>query len=254
MTADEFLPYLPQLRRFARLLTGDQVAGDWLLASVLQTLIGAPGRLRGDVPTRAALYSLLLNAFDRSRTVIVPPPARSTAIQNRLQAIVPSARRVFLLVTVEQFSLVEAADILSMTPQQVAVLLDEAGAEIARQIATRVLILEDEPSMALMLETILEEMGHTVVGRASTGDEARRIFAREKPGLVLADIQLADGSSGIAAAADILAISDTPIIFVTAFPDRLLADGQPQPTSVLKKPFRAEHVKAIVCQTLFLRS
>lgn len=255
MTTDEFLPYLPQLRRFARLLSGDQVAGDWLLASVLQTLIGAPSRLRRDVPVRAALYSLLLDVFDRSRTVIVPPPARSTAIQKRLQAIAPSARRVFLLVTVEQFSLADAADILSTTPQQVAAFLEDAGAEIARQIATRVLIVEDEPLIAHLLETILEDMGHKLVGQASTRDEACRIFAREKPGLVLADIQLADGSTGIAAAQEILGLADTPIIFITAFPERLLADGRrPQPTSVLPKPFRAEDVKAVVSQTLFLRS
>jgi hypothetical protein len=68
---------------------------------------------------------------------------------------------------------------------------------------------------------------------------------------VLADIQLADGSSGIEAVNDILGISGVPIVFITAYPERLLTGERPEPTFLITKPFAPENVKAITSQALF---
>jgi len=73
----------------------------------------------------------------------------------------------------------------------------------------------------------------------------------ERPDLVLADIQLADGSSGIDAVRDILAAYTAPVIFITAYPDRLLTGARPEPTFLISKPFQTETVQAAVSQALF---
>ena len=71
------------------------------------------------------------------------------------------------------------------------------------------------------------------------------------PGLVLADIQLADGSSGLDAVNEILTEIEVPVIFITAFPERLLTGEKPEPAFLITKPFRPEAVKAAISQALF---
>ena len=74
---------------------------------------------------------------------------------------------------------------------------------------------------------------------------------KERPGIVLADIQLADGSSGIDAVNEILEKDALPVIFITAYPERLLTGERPEPTFLVTKPFREETVKALISQALF---
>jgi len=76
----------------------------------------------------------------------------------------------------------------------------------------------------------------------------------KRPGLVLADVQLADGSSGIDAVSDILGEFDVPVIFITAFPERLLTGERPEPTYLISKPFQPENVKAAISQALFFHT
>ncbi|MCT6872054.1 MAG: response regulator, partial [Bartonella sp.] len=121
------------------------------------------------------------------------------------------------------------------------------------QVATRILIIEDEPLIALDIEQMVESLGHQVVGIARTRNEAVAIFNQEKPGMVLADIQLADNSSGIDAVNDILKTSTVPVIFITAFPERLLTGERPEPTFLVTKPFNPDMVKALISQALFFQ-
>ena len=86
---------------------------------------------------------------------------------------------------------------------------------------------------------------------ARTRDEARVAVQSREPGLVLADIQLADGSSGVDAVNDILKTASVPVIFITAFPERFLTGQRPEPAFLVTKPFRAETVKAVISQALF---
>ena len=131
-------------------------------------------------------------------------------------------------------------------------LVDEAGRELAADMATEILIIEDEPLIAMDLEALVEGLGHNVIGVARTRTEAIKIAGEGKrPGLILADIQLADGSSGLDAVRDILAMFEVPVIFITSFPERLLTGKRPEPTFLITKPFQRSTVKAAISQALF---
>ena len=159
-----------------------------------------------------------------------------------------------LLTTLEGFDPIDAGLIMSLDAGDVNRLADEAFREIERETTTGVLIIEDEPLISFQLEALVTSLGHTVCGTAATREEARACVAKHQPGLVLADIQLADGSSGIDAVKDILADMDIPVIFITAFPERLLTGERPEPTMLITKPFLENTVKAAISQAMFLNS
>ena len=145
----------------------------------------------------------------------------------------------------------EIGIILSKNQTETGALLDEASRSIVNQVATDVMIIEDEPIIAMDLEALLESLGHRVTGIARTEKEAIHLASSKRPGLVLADIQLADGSSGIDAVNKILLNIDVPVIFITAFPERLLTGEKPEPAFLITKPFMPDMVKAVVSQALF---
>ncbi len=113
------------------------------------------------------------------------------------------------------------------------------------------LIIEDEPIIALDIEGMVRDLGHDVTGVARTHRGAVALVKSKTPGLVLADIQLADGSSGLDAVNEILTEIEVPVIFITAFPERLLTGEKPEPAFLITKPFRPEAVKAAISQALF---
>lgn len=249
--AESIAPHLPHLRRFARLLTGNQQAGDGAVARVLQIIAAEPARFP-QLPPRLGLYQCFLETLTRRHRDTGPTPGLigDTAARS-LAALTPEGRQAFLLVSVEGFNASEAACILEMSERRIDELLKEAGAEIGRQIATNVLIVEDEPLIALDLQHILEGLGHKVSSIARTHKDALKAALTTKPGLVIADIRLADGSSGLDAVNDILRSFAVPVVFVTAFPEKLTTGNGPEPTFLIPKPFREGAVKAIVSQVLF---
>jgi CheY-like chemotaxis protein len=151
----------------------------------------------------------------------------------------------------EEFSVPEISAMLDIPADHVQRLLAQAAREITAHLSSRVLIIEDEPIIAMDLEALVNELGHTVTRVARTHREAAAAIADQPPGLVLADIQLADGSSGLDAVKEILAEHAVPVVFITAFPERLLTGERPEPTFLITKPFRKETVKAIISQALF---
>ena len=163
----------------------------------------------------------------------------------------PRPRQAFLLRTVEGFTAEQVAQIMSISRAEAEDLVKAAGIEIAQQGATDVLIIEDEPIIALDIETLVEELGHHVCGVARTRTEAVAAAIAKKPGLVLADIQLADGSSGLDAVNDILNAFDVPVIFITAYPERLLTGDRPEPAFLITKPFQPDALRASISQALF---
>jgi len=187
--------------------------------------------------------------------VLVPEPVSPFAWEQRasinLATVSPLARQAFLLVSVEGFRPEEAAEVLDVSIDKVGGLLDRASQEISRQVATDIMIIEDEPLIAIDIEQMVESLGHRVTGIARTRDEAIALYKKTRPSMVLADIQLADGSSGIDAVNDILKTSAIPVIFITAFPERLLTGERPEPTFLVTKPFNPDMVKALISQALF---
>jgi DNA-directed RNA polymerase specialized sigma24 family protein len=243
----------PYLRRFARALTGAQSEGDGLVQTMMEGLLAGTVRLASDLSLRAALYRALLATW-RSRTAHGGGGAGELGADQRLQTLDPERRAALLLVAMEAFDTAEAAQILEITQEALDNRLVEAQAELEQELATDVLIIEDEPIIALDLTRLVRELGHKVVGAAATRDEAVAMALQHRPGLVLADIRLADGSNGMDAAADILQSLDVPVIFITAFPEHLLTGERPEPAFLITKPFREEAVKALIGQALFFHT
>jgi CheY-like chemotaxis protein/DNA-directed RNA polymerase specialized sigma24 family protein len=248
-------PQLPFLRRYARSLTGSQQSGDAYVAAVLETLVADPSSFPTDIDPRVALYrvfSRIWNSLDSNhRAGPVPAQKSMPLIDRRIEMLMPVPRQAFLLVAVERFSPDEAAAILEKPLAELEADLTEAGREIADQVATDVLIIEDEPLIAFDLEALVKGLGHEVTSIARTRGEAVAAIQQRRPGLILADIQLADGSSGLDAVRDILAGLEVPVIFITAYPEKVLTGLRPEPTFLIPKPFNPETVRTIISQALF---
>ena len=246
-------PHLPYLRRFARALAGTQAAGDAYVAATLEVLIEDQSLFDTKLDPRVALFRTFAGLWN-SVGVNLKPEMQTGALtpaDRKLESITPLPRQAFLLSAVEGFSAPDIASILGIDEDEVMELIDQAGREIAAQVATDVLVIEDEPMIAMDLESIVEGLGHKVMGVARTHAEAVKAIAHEKPGLVLADIQLADGSSGLDAVNEMLGSFQVPVIFITAYPDRLLTGERPEPAFLITKPYQPDTVKAIVSQALF---
>ncbi len=240
----------PYLRRYARALTGSQAHGDALVQAAMERLLGGEMRLDPDVPLRPSLFRVLHQVWLASPDGPRATTAASTA-DARLQTLSPDRRACLLLVAMEGFPTAEAAIVLDITPKACEQRLIEAQAEIETQLRTEVLIIEDEPIIALDLTRLVRELGHSVTGVAATHGEAMAAARERRPGLLLADIRLADGSSGMDAASEILRLYDIPVIFITAFPEHLLTGDRPEPAFLITKPFREDAVKALIGQALF---
>jgi len=249
--AKDIAPHLPYLRRFARALSGSQASGDSYVVATLEALVADPAIFAQGLPPRIGLYKLFVALWSAVPINAAPgTPARGPAERN-LDALTPRSRQAFLLRTVEGFSLEDVATIMGVDTAKASDLLSIAGREIAEQVVTDVMIIEDEPVIALDIESLVTELGHSVTGIARTHKEAVALAREKRPGLVLADIQLADGSSGLDAVNEILTLFDVPVIFITAYPERLLTGEKPEPAFLITKPFQPEMVKATVSQALF---
>jgi len=248
-------PHLPYVRRYARALTGDQKVGDAYVRVTLEALAAGDMTLDASMSPRVALYHVFHAIWRSSGAQLEPrsedtqPSADDATI--RIMRIAPRSRQAFLLTALEGFTPSEAAQILEADFAEVEQLISTAQREIDAELATDVLIIEDEPVIAADIEALARELGHNVTDIAATRTEAIEAAARRRPGLVLADIQLADGSSGIDAVKEILGHLDVPVIFITAFPERLLTGERPEPTFLITKPFQPETVKAAIGQALF---
>jgi len=251
-------PHLPYLRRYARALTGSQSSGDAYVRAALTAVLAGKSELSQDLPPRVALYRLFhviwsssASQFDQEVHADV---VKQLTPEERLRSLSSADRAALLLTAVEGFSLNEAGKILGESPEEVEQAIVQAQAAIERQLASRVLIIEDESIIALDLENLVAELGHKVVGSAATKDEAVTKARTQKPGLVLADINLGEGGSGIDAVTEILRTFDIPVIFITAYPERLLTGERPEPTYLITKPFLPETVQATIGQALFFHS
>ena len=247
-------PHLPYLRRYARLLSGSQASGDSYVRASLTALLQGDQALEAGVAPRVALYRLFHGIWSSSGehyddSVVEMDPAANA--ESRLRSLSAPSRAALLLTAVESFSVPEAATILDIGSEEVERAMGEAQHAIDEQLASRVLIIEDEPVIALDLENLVTELGHKVVGTAATRDEAVSKALSERPGLILADINLGEGGSGIDAVSRILESFDVPVIFITAYPEKLLTGERPEPTYLIAKPFLPETVQATVGQALF---
>lgn len=246
--------HLPLLRRYARALTGNQASGDAYVAAMLEALLQDGAVLDESKGARAGLFRLFTKIWNsvsiNENADVVPLHARP---EQRLSNITPLPRQVFLLLSLEGFSEGEVAFILDCDVKDVRNYSEMAGRELAAEIATDVLIIEDETFIAMDLESLVKNLGHNVIGVARTHKDALDIVRRKTPGLILADIQLADGSSGLDAVNEMLKTFEVPVVFITAYPERFLTGERPEPAFLISKPFQPAMVSAVASQALFFQ-
>jgi CheY-like chemotaxis protein len=244
--------YLPLLRRYARALTGNQVSGDAYVAATLEAAVADPAILHESQGVRVGLYRLFTKIWN---SVPVNGHAggggRISPGERKLNGIAPWPRQAFLLLAVEDFTEANAARVLDVDVATLRGLVEQSGRELAAEIATNVLIIEDDTLIAMELETLVEGLGHQVLGVARTRAEALSLTKKTQPGLILADIQLADGSSGLDTVNELLTAFEAPVIFITAYPERFLTGERPEPAFLIAKPFQPATVSAIASQALF---
>ncbi|HIG22235.1 MAG TPA: response regulator [Henriciella marina] len=235
--ADNLERELPYLRRYARAVTGSSQRGDALVEVAIASLISEQGpavdRLGFFTKLETAIRDTLPEATDAAGS---DPASRS--------------RRALLLTAMEGFPVSETATILGCETDEVGELMVEAENELTRSLQTTVFVMEDEPLVAAHISQIVSELGHEVVGQAVTRDQAIERCRALKPNLLLADVQLADGSSGAEAATIITEELGIPVVFITAYPQKLLMGREGEPVYLIPKPFRPDMVKAVVSQAL----
>ena len=249
---------LPYLRRYARALTGSQESGDKFVRATLEAALAdealKASMAEGRVPLYRAFTTLWRSATSGTSDTNGASGLHEGNAQARLSSITPINRQALLLTTLEEFQPHQVGEILGVSGEEVSTLVEKAIKEIDREASTSVLIIEDEPLISMQLEDLVKSLGHEVFATAATRTQAQEAVSNGKPGLVLADIQLADGSSGLDAVDDILELGDVPVVFITAYPERLLTGDRPEPTYLVTKPFREQTVRSTMSQALFFNS
>ncbi len=223
MDADRaaLLRALPYARRYARALTGSQQHGDALVAEALRCLM-AVALPAGEGALRVALYGAISDA---------------APYEDAGQEMTSVQRKLLLLTALEELTLADAARVVRLELEIAEHELRASRDRLRAGAAARVLIIEDEPIIALDIQELVERCGHSVVGIAATEAEAVEIARRDPPSLVLADINLGAGGDGANAVARIMRHISVPVIFVTAYPERLLTGEVVEPAFVITKPF-----------------
>ncbi|PWC56831.1 response regulator [Azospirillum sp. TSO22-1] len=252
--ARQLQSHLPYLRRYARALTGATDRGDDLVTSCVEVAMMAPTRFGLDNDSRVPLYALLNLLFDEDgaegaggRPVPSPHP-----IERALSRLPEGERRVYLLVALEDLSLTEVGQVLHIAPAEAAQRLTTARNAVRNALTQRVLVVEDNPILALEIGTLVTDMGHVVCGTAANEREALELAEAERPTLALLDVRLADGDNGIAVARALRQQKALRTIFVTAFDDELLERDARHLGQVVRKPFTADAVRAAIARAVFM--
>ncbi len=257
--SDMIAPELAYLRRYARALTGSQGTGDNYAAATLEAILQDPSIFQRDIGPKVALF----NAFHKIWSTAGAPTADTEDPRSRMESaaldhmvgLTNNTREALLLSTIEGFSFEEVGVIMGIDADEASSLVDIAIVEMEKSMSGHVMIIEDEAIIAMDIHSIVSEMGHHITGIARTRSSAVELGAKERPDLILADIQLADNSSGIDAVNDLLGqFGDIPVIFITAFPERLLTGDKPEPAFLIAKPYSEEQVRSAVSQAMFFAS
>lgn len=247
---------LPYLRRYGRALTGNQDSGDGLAAATIEALLLDDKALAAEGSPKVALFRAFHLVWSSAGAPLGEPDTRLSArAQAHMANLTPNSREALLLHVIEGFALGDIATIMECDENEAERLVSAALREMQHSVEGRVMVIEDEAIIAMDIVDIVRGIGHRVTGTARTRDGAVKLALRERPDLVLADIHLADNSSGIDAVKDILThFPEVPVIFITAYPERLLTGERPEPAFVITKPFTEEQVRSAVSQAMFFSS
>ena len=255
-TTAEISKALPFLRRYARALTGAQVSGDNYAAATLEAILSDRSALEGAADVKTALFRTFHGIWvSTGAPVEIDEDDLKAKAQRHLSKLTPNTREALLLHTVEEFPYPNVAEIMQIDEGEAKELVGIARTEMSNSISGKVMIIEDESIIAMDIEALVTDMGHRVTGIARTHAQAVDLARQEMPDLILADIQLADNSSGIEAVNEVMSdLGRCPVIFITAFPERLLSGERKEPAFLIAKPYSQEQVRSAVSQAMFFSS
>ena len=247
---------LPYLRRYARALTGNQGTGDRYAVATLEALLEDPQAIVDANSAKIALFRAFHLVWSSAGAPLGQADTElSRRAQNHMASLTTNSREALLLFAIEGFGHDEISRIMQIEPDEASRLIEAAKREMLDSVTGAVLVIEDEAIIAIDIQGIVIDMGHRVTGIARTRTTAVDLASRDRPDLILADIQLADKSSGIDAVKDILEqFDDVPVIFITAFPERLLTGQRPEPAFLIAKPYTEDQVRSAVSQAMFFSS
>jgi DNA-directed RNA polymerase specialized sigma24 family protein/CheY-like chemotaxis protein len=256
--ARRLMAQLPYMRRYGRALTGSTTRGDDLVTRAVEAALTEPDRYQLDTDdepaTRRRLYTLLNELFDADTGTAgtsVSHTEPGHPIEAALSSLPEQERRVFLLVSLEELSTPQAADVMGLPADEARDALGRAQNAMREQLVANILIVEDDAIIAYDLTETVLGMGHKVCGTAATMEEALAAAAANQPSLALMDLRLAHGGSGITTAQALRETRALPIIFVTAFAEELKQRGLDYLGPVIKKPFTREQIERAITQAVF---
>lgn len=247
---------LPFLRRYARALTGSQQSGDRFAATTLEALLTDRSIFETASSHKVALYGAFHSIWS---SLGAPMASGETGLgaqaQVHLSRLTENTREALLLNTIEEFQIAEVAEIMQIEESEAVELLRIAEQELGKSVSGKVMVIEDEAIIALHIKKIVTELGHEVTGVARKHKDAVKLADSERPDLILSDIHLADGSSGVEAVNEILSVAgNIPVIFITAYPERLLTGERPEPAFLITKPYTEDQIRSAVSQAMFFSS
>ncbi len=248
---------LPYLRRYARALTGSQGSGDSYASASLEAILADPKSFDYGLKPRVALFQVFHNVWTTTGAPLEDPDPGSLEgrAHRHLAGLTTNTREALLLRMIEEFPYADIARIMQISQREAEELVSIALREMQSSVQGKVMVIEDEAVIAMDIETIVSNMGHAVTGIARTHAQAVELARAQRPDLILADIQLADDSSGIDAVNEILTFTEeAPVIFITAFPERLLTGARPEPAFLISKPYSEEKLRSCVSQAMFFAS
>lgn len=254
--ADQIGQNLPYLRRYARALTGGQTTGDAYASATIEAILQDPEAFPTGGNARLMLYRTFHNIWVGSGALIEAGESGLLAtLQRRLAELTPGAREALLLNTIEGLPASSIALIMDLSVAEIDDLIAIGRSDLAAAGLGRVMIIEDEVIIAMDLQGIVQGLGHEVVGVARTAQQAVKLGRETRPDLLLADIRLADNSSGIEAVNTLLTDTEKlPVIFITAYPERFLTGERPEPAFLISKPYNEMQIRSAVGQAMFFAS
>jgi len=241
------IAHVPYLRRYALALTGDPTLGDSFVTQILNDALEAEDFISLEDP-RLALYAALNELAD---AVALRPADSPHPVEAALASLPETDRRLYLLVSLEDLPLPDAAAVLGLSAEEGVERLTEARRRVRERLTATILIVEDDAIIAFDLAETVRGMGHVVCGIAPTMDEALSLAAGHTPTLALLDIRLAEGDNGIEVARELRRRSFLPVIFVTAFPDELAKRGLEHLGPVIPKPFTRDQIEQAITRAVF---
>lgn len=246
----QLLYHLPYLRRYARALTSDAMTGDELVAEAMPIALEDPISHGLETPSRLRLYALLNRLCGEDCRQTTDLVGRHP-IERALATLPERNRRLYLLVSLEELTMAEAADVMGLGLEEAHAAMAEAQKGLGSALVAHIMIVEDDAIIACDLAETVRQMGHVVCGTAATMEAALNTAADNQPTLALMDLRLAGGDSGITTAQRLRQQSTLPIIFVTAFGDELSRRGLAHLGPVIRKPFTREQIERAITQAVF---